>query len=105
MNLAVLRSNNCFSFSISHCAFVLANQRSYGIHYSAFTLTQHLHCIFPPLTVEFFFSCIVWALKTFKEAVFDDPDHVLSNWNPLVTDPCDWDGVSCNGSRDHVIKL
>ncbi|RDX82262.1 putative LRR receptor-like serine/threonine-protein kinase [Mucuna pruriens] len=47
----------------------------------------------------------VWALTTFKEAVYDDPHMVLSNWNTLVSDPCDWNGVSCTGTRDHVIKL
>ncbi|KAJ1406027.1 Tyrosine-protein kinase, catalytic domain [Sesbania bispinosa] len=47
----------------------------------------------------------VLALTTFKEAVYEDPHHVLSNWNTLESDPCDWNGVSCTGTRDHVIKL
>ncbi|CAI8619410.1 unnamed protein product [Vicia faba] len=47
----------------------------------------------------------VLALKTFKEAVYEDPHKVLSNWNTLDSDPCDWNGVSCTGTRDHVIKL
>ncbi|KAJ1411828.1 Serine-threonine/tyrosine-protein kinase, catalytic domain [Sesbania bispinosa] len=47
----------------------------------------------------------VLALTTFKEAVYEDPHHVLSNWNTLESDPCDWNGVSCTDTRDHVIKL
>nr|XP_025637366.1 probable LRR receptor-like serine/threonine-protein kinase At1g63430 isoform X2 [Arachis hypogaea] len=47
----------------------------------------------------------VSALQTFREAIFDDPHLVLSNWNTLVSDPCEWNGVLCNGPRDHVIKL
>lgn len=47
----------------------------------------------------------VGALTTFKEAVYEDPHMVLSNWNTLDSDPCDWNGVSCTGTRDHVIKL
>ncbi|XP_027342359.1 probable LRR receptor-like serine/threonine-protein kinase At1g63430 isoform X2 [Abrus precatorius] len=47
----------------------------------------------------------VWALTTFKEAVFEDPHMVLSNWNTLDSDPCGWGGISCTATRDHVIKL
>uniref|UniRef100_A0A5B6ZN15 Protein kinase domain-containing protein n=1 Tax=Davidia involucrata TaxID=16924 RepID=A0A5B6ZN15_DAVIN len=47
----------------------------------------------------------VSALTTFKEAVFEDPLLVLSNWNALAADPCDWPGISCSMARDHVIKL
>ncbi|PON62840.1 Tyrosine-protein kinase [Parasponia andersonii] len=47
----------------------------------------------------------VMALTTFKEAIYEDPDLVLSNWNAIDTDPCEWNGVSCTGSRDHVIKI
>ncbi|KAK7318264.1 hypothetical protein RJT34_02963 [Clitoria ternatea] len=50
-------------------------------------------------------STEVWALTTFKEAVYEDPHMVLSNWNTLDSDPCDWNGVSCTATRDHVIKL
>ncbi|XP_057449962.1 probable LRR receptor-like serine/threonine-protein kinase At1g63430 [Lotus japonicus] len=45
------------------------------------------------------------ALTRFKEDIYEDPDHVLYNWNPLISDPCDWFGVSCTVARDHVIKL
>ncbi|TKY70937.1 LRR receptor serine/threonine-protein kinase [Spatholobus suberectus] len=47
----------------------------------------------------------VWALRSFKEAVYEDPYHVLSNWDTVESDPCNWFGVSCTMSRDHVIKL
>ncbi|XP_061373757.1 probable LRR receptor-like serine/threonine-protein kinase At1g63430 [Gastrolobium bilobum] len=47
----------------------------------------------------------VGALITFKEAVYEDPHLVLSNWNTLDSDPCDWNGVSCTAAGDHVIKL
>lgn len=47
----------------------------------------------------------VWALTTFKEAIYEDPLMVLSNWNALDADPCDWNGVACSGARDHVVKM
>ncbi|XP_020218298.1 probable LRR receptor-like serine/threonine-protein kinase At1g63430 [Cajanus cajan] len=47
----------------------------------------------------------VGALRTFKEAVYEDPHMFLSNWNTLDSDPCDWNGVSCTATRDHVIKI
>ncbi|KAF7828289.1 putative LRR receptor-like serine/threonine-protein kinase [Senna tora] len=47
----------------------------------------------------------VWALTTFKEAVYEDPYLALSNWITLDSDPCDWFGVFCTTARDHVIKL
>ncbi|KAL7610607.1 hypothetical protein Lser_V15G09855 [Lactuca serriola] len=45
----------------------------------------------------------VHALTVFKEAIFDDPLLVLSNWNGLDSDPCNWVGVYC--SDDHVRKV
>ncbi|PWA45842.1 protein kinase-like domain-containing protein [Artemisia annua] len=45
----------------------------------------------------------VRALMVFKEGIFDDPLMVLSNWNALDSDPCNWVGVSC--LNDHVIKI
>ncbi|XP_047342185.1 probable LRR receptor-like serine/threonine-protein kinase At1g63430 [Impatiens glandulifera] len=41
------------------------------------------------------------ALTKFKEAIYEDPSHALSNWN-VLEDHCDWLGVSCFVSRDHV---
>ncbi|XP_024995404.1 probable LRR receptor-like serine/threonine-protein kinase At1g63430 [Cynara cardunculus var. scolymus] len=32
----------------------------------------------------------VHALIVFKEAIFDDPLLILSNWNGLDSDPCNW---------------
>ncbi|PWA79046.1 leucine-rich repeat protein kinase family protein [Artemisia annua] len=45
----------------------------------------------------------VHALSMFKEGIFDDPLLVLSSWNALDSDPCNWVGVSCSG--DQVTKL
>ncbi|KAI3501262.1 hypothetical protein L1887_29126 [Cichorium endivia] len=45
----------------------------------------------------------VHALTVFKEAIFDDPLLILSNWNGLDSDPCNWVGVYC--SDDHVRKV
>ncbi|XP_015896126.3 probable LRR receptor-like serine/threonine-protein kinase At1g63430 isoform X1 [Ziziphus jujuba] len=47
----------------------------------------------------------VSALTSFREAMFEDPQLVLSNWNALDPDPCDWDGISCSMARDHVIMI
>ncbi|XP_020978790.1 probable LRR receptor-like serine/threonine-protein kinase At1g63430 isoform X1 [Arachis ipaensis] len=47
----------------------------------------------------------VWALSSFKEAMYDDPFLALSNWNTIDSDPCNWFGVLCTTARDHVIKL
>ncbi|KAK4435309.1 putative LRR receptor-like serine/threonine-protein kinase [Sesamum alatum] len=47
----------------------------------------------------------VEALNSFKRAIFEDPLLVLSNWNPLDSDPCNWSGISCSMAGDHVIKL
>ncbi|KAB5564485.1 hypothetical protein DKX38_004539 [Salix brachista] len=47
----------------------------------------------------------VRALTTFKEAIYEDPHMVLSNWNALDADPCGWSGISCSFARDHVVKI
>ncbi|XP_011080986.1 probable LRR receptor-like serine/threonine-protein kinase At1g63430 [Sesamum indicum] len=47
----------------------------------------------------------VEALTSFKRAIFEDPLLVLSNWDPLVSDPCNWSGISCSMAGDHVVKL
>ncbi|KAM1584774.1 probable LRR receptor-like serine/threonine-protein kinase At1g63430 [Malus sylvestris] len=54
---------------------------------------------------ESFGSHEVWALTTFKEAIYEDPHLVLSNWNALDADPCAWSGITCSVARDHVIKI
>lgn len=54
---------------------------------------------------EGFASKEVSVLTIFKEAIYEDPHLVLSDWNALDADPCDWNGISCNGGRDHVIKI
>ncbi|KDP25459.1 hypothetical protein JCGZ_20615 [Jatropha curcas] len=57
------------------------------------------------VTCESFSRDEVSALTTFKEAIYEDPLLVLSDWNTLDADPCDWSGISCNVSRDHVLKI
>nr|AMM43029.1 LRR-RLK [Vernicia montana] len=47
----------------------------------------------------------VWALTNFKQAIYEDPLRVLSNWNDLDADPCDWFGIFCSFARDHVVKI
>jgi hypothetical protein len=59
----------------------------------------------PFVKCDSFGSYEVGALTTFKEAIYEDPLLVLSNWNTLDPDPCDWNGISCTVQRDHVIKL
>ncbi|XP_010430437.1 PREDICTED: probable LRR receptor-like serine/threonine-protein kinase At1g63430 [Camelina sativa] len=59
----------------------------------------------------FFVSCDgfasneVGALRRFKEAIYEDPLLVMSNWNDPNSDPCDWTGINCSPSKDHVIKI
>ncbi|KAI3906727.1 hypothetical protein MKW98_005080 [Papaver atlanticum] len=47
----------------------------------------------------------VWALTAFKEAIYDDPNLVLSNWDALDADPCSWAGISCSPGRDRILTL
>ncbi|KAK4488265.1 hypothetical protein RD792_004012 [Penstemon davidsonii] len=47
----------------------------------------------------------VEALISFKRAIIEDPFLVLSNWIPLDSNPCGWNGISCSMAGDHVIKL
>lgn len=47
----------------------------------------------------------LYALTAFKQAIFEDPLLALSNWNSLDTDPCNWSGISCSMSQDHVLKI
>ncbi|MBA0796756.1 hypothetical protein Gohar_007496 [Gossypium harknessii] len=56
-------------------------------------------------TCSFFPTNEVWALTTFKEAIYEDPHLVLSNWNALDADPCNWFGITCNPERQHVTKI
>ncbi|XP_073055658.1 probable LRR receptor-like serine/threonine-protein kinase At1g63430 isoform X1 [Primulina eburnea] len=57
------------------------------------------HCVaaFPNNEVE--------ALTSFKRAIIEDPMLILSNWNSLDSDPCEWSCVSCSMAGDHVIKI
>ncbi|KAH6818229.1 Leucine-rich repeat protein kinase family protein [Perilla frutescens var. frutescens] len=59
----------------------------------------------------FFADCFAFpineveALTAFKRAIFEDPLLALSNWNPLISDPCNWSGVYCSMAGDHVVKI
>ncbi|XP_019420915.1 PREDICTED: probable LRR receptor-like serine/threonine-protein kinase At1g63430 [Lupinus angustifolius] len=64
---------------------------------SMFTLSLLASATVPPNEV--------WGLTSFREAIYEDPYLVLSNWNTLDSDPCDWFGVSCTMAGDHVLKL
>ncbi|XP_050229747.1 probable LRR receptor-like serine/threonine-protein kinase At1g63430 [Mercurialis annua] len=57
------------------------------------------------ITCEPFPEDEVAALTTFREAIYEDPLLVLSNWNALDSDPCDWSGIGCTFARDHVMKI
>ncbi|KAJ8560402.1 hypothetical protein K7X08_022262 [Anisodus acutangulus] len=57
------------------------------------------------LTCDAFPSNEVYALKSFREAIYEDPRMVFSNWNALDSDPCDWPGIFCSMALDHVIKI
>nr|VDD61703.1 unnamed protein product [Brassica oleracea] len=47
----------------------------------------------------------VEALRRLKEAMYKDPLLVMSNWNVSDSDPCDWKGIKCSPSKDHIIKI
>ncbi|WZZ51576.1 hypothetical protein YC2023_051683 [Brassica napus] len=64
------------------------------------------------LGLVFFVSCDgssseeVGALRRFKEAIYEDPLLVMSNWNDHPSsDPCAWTGIACSPSKDHVINI
>ncbi|KAK9668165.1 hypothetical protein RND81_13G038900 [Saponaria officinalis] len=57
------------------------------------------------ITCHSFLPTEVWALTAFKEAIYEDPYLVLADWNGLDPTPCEWSGVGCSISRDHVLKL
>ncbi|WOG90255.1 hypothetical protein DCAR_0209498 [Daucus carota subsp. sativus] len=70
--------------------------------------THQLVCVCLGLflvTCNAFASHEVYALSAFKEAIYEDPLMVLSNWNSLDSDPCDWSGISCSTARDHILKI
>ncbi|KAF3619965.1 putative LRR receptor-like serine/threonine-protein kinase [Capsicum annuum] len=57
------------------------------------------------LTCDAFPSNEVYALNNFREAIYEDPFMVFSNWNTLDSDPCGWSGIVCSMGGDHVIKI
>ncbi|KAF9600072.1 hypothetical protein IFM89_002545 [Coptis chinensis] len=57
------------------------------------------------VTCDSFTSSEVWALTAFKEAIYEDPHFVLSNWNSLDSDPCNWSGIYCSVTDNHTLTL
>nr|GMD78773.1 probable LRR receptor-like serine/threonine-protein kinase At1g63430 [Ipomoea batatas] len=47
----------------------------------------------------------VIALSKFKEAIYDDPLLVLTNWDALDSNPCHWNGILCSAAGDHVTNI
>ncbi|XP_073106395.1 probable LRR receptor-like serine/threonine-protein kinase At1g63430 isoform X2 [Elaeis guineensis] len=47
----------------------------------------------------------VSALAAFKRAIFEDPLSVLSDWNTLDGDPCNWTGVICSEPQNYVLSV
>ncbi|KAJ8770058.1 hypothetical protein K2173_010089 [Erythroxylum novogranatense] len=40
-----------------------------------------------------------YALLSFKQSVYEDPEGSLSNWNSSDVNPCSWNGITCKGGR------
>ncbi|KAL5718482.1 hypothetical protein ACHQM5_011380 [Ranunculus cassubicifolius] len=57
------------------------------------------------VTCDSFAPNEVWALNAFREAIYEDPHMVLSNWNSLDADPCKWRGIYCSPAQNHIITL
>ncbi|KAK6130034.1 hypothetical protein DH2020_036220 [Rehmannia glutinosa] len=57
--------------------------------------------------VRYHFRAVPVSLNSyiFGGAIIEDPLLVLSNWDPLDSNPCGWSGISCSMARDHVLKL
>ncbi|CAD5333641.1 unnamed protein product [Arabidopsis thaliana] len=57
------------------------------------------------VSCDAFASKEVEAVRRFKEAIYKDPLLVMSNWNVPNLSPCDWNGIKCSPSKDHIIKI
>ncbi|CAN6549511.1 unnamed protein product [Malus baccata var. baccata] len=44
-----------------------------------------------------------YALLSFKQSIAEDPEGSLSNWNSSDSNPCTWNGITCNDQR--VVSL
>ncbi|KAJ0038502.1 hypothetical protein Pint_22088 [Pistacia integerrima] len=40
-----------------------------------------------------------YALLSFKQSIYEDPEGSLSNWNSSDENPCSWNGVTCKEQR------
>ena len=59
------------------------------------------------LSVELnpFICFAVSSLIAFKRAIFEDPLRVLSDWNTIDGNPCNWTGIYCSRTLNRVITL
>ncbi|EOA18793.1 hypothetical protein CARUB_v10007407mg [Capsella rubella] len=57
------------------------------------------------VSCDAFASKEVEALRRFKEAMYKDPLLVLSDWDVPSSSPCDWNGILCSPSKDHIVKI
>ncbi|CAI0451324.1 unnamed protein product [Linum tenue] len=44
-----------------------------------------------------------YALLSFKQSIYEDPEGSLSNWNSSQDNPCSWNGITCKDLR--VVSL
>ncbi|PIA34196.1 hypothetical protein AQUCO_03800049v1 [Aquilegia coerulea] len=72
--------------------------------FSSFQLVCLIGILLMTTCDSFDFNEVV-ALQAFKEAIFEDPHMVLSNWNSLDADPCNWRGIYCSPTHNHIITL
>ncbi|CAA7041893.1 unnamed protein product [Microthlaspi erraticum] len=71
--------------------------------YISFLVSLVLWLLF--VSCDGFASKEVEALRRFKEAIYKDPLLVMSNWNVPESDPCNWNGITCSPTKDHIIKI
>ncbi|TYI30113.1 hypothetical protein ES332_A05G362500v1 [Gossypium tomentosum] len=46
-----------------------------------------------------------YALLSFKNSIYEDPEGSLSNWNSSHDNPCSWNGIACKEQRVVSISI
>ncbi|KAH7691777.1 Non-specific serine/threonine protein kinase protein [Dioscorea alata] len=64
-----------------------------------------LHCCYLLVPSQSSLNNEVSALIAFKRAIFEDPLRVLSDWNVIDGNPCNWTGIYCSRTLNRVITL
>ncbi|KAM0945155.1 putative protein kinase RLK-Pelle-LRR-VI-2 family [Dioscorea sansibarensis] len=64
-----------------------------------------LHCGFLLVPSQSSLNNEVSSLIAFKRAIFEDPLRVLSDWNTIDGNPCNWTGIYCSRTLYRVITL